>query len=67
MTDKQCTDHMLDECLTRSLDPAGSAPAADDSDVAIDWLLRLRQLQGQGMDFDTALAQANAEADKRST
>jgi hypothetical protein len=29
---------------------------------AVDWLLRVRQLQADGMDFDAALAQANAEA-----
>ena len=31
---------------------------------AVNWLLRLRQLQADGMDFDTALAQANAEYDE---
>src|SRR5215468_2812495 len=30
---------------------------------AVNWLLRLRQLQADGMDFDAALAQANAEAE----
>jgi hypothetical protein len=30
---------------------------------AVTWLLRLRELQRSGMDFDTALAQANAEAE----
>jgi hypothetical protein len=32
--------------------------------TAIGWLLRLRQLQADGMDFDAALAQANAEYDE---
>jgi hypothetical protein len=30
---------------------------------AVSWLLRLRELQRSGMDFDAALAQANAEAE----
>lgn len=30
---------------------------------AITWLVRLRQLQAGGLDFQSALAQANAEAD----
>lgn len=33
---------------------------------AVAWLMRLRQLQADGMDFDSALAQANAEADSDS-
>jgi hypothetical protein len=31
---------------------------------AVSWLLRLRQLQADGMDFEAALALANAEADQ---
>jgi len=36
--------------------------AESGNDGAISWLLRLRQLQAEGSDFDSALAQANAEA-----
>lgn len=31
------------------------------NDRAVDWLLRLRQLRRDGLSFDDALAQANAE------
>jgi hypothetical protein len=34
------------------------------ADRAVTWLLRLRQLQAGGLDFDAALAQANAEAEQ---
>jgi hypothetical protein len=44
---------------------AQAAAAADAiaaaEDIAVGWLLRLRQLQADGLDFDTALAQANKE------
>jgi hypothetical protein len=33
------------------------------ADRAVRWLLRVRQLQAEGMDFDTALAQANTETE----
>lgn len=35
----------------------------DVTDIAVDWLLRLRQLQGYGLSFSDALAVANQEAD----
>lgn len=44
---------------------AQAAQADDGCQPAVDWLLRLRELQAQGLDFDTALAQANAESGAR--
>jgi hypothetical protein len=33
----------------------------DGCQTGVDWLLRLRELQRDGLSFDAALAQANAE------
>lgn len=41
----------------------GKAFGTDVDDQAVDWLLRVRELQTEGLSFDEALAKANAEVD----